>query len=187
MKIINYRIFEGRNVYSHRKCIRVDLDLQGYSEIPTKDIRGLNEKLVSSLPELKLHRCGIYEEGGFVTRLGEGTYLAHVCEHTTIALHERLGLDVSYGKARAIEGERYYIIFQYKYKQTGLALVKLAVDYLNSLISQKDFNLQQRLDSVKIILEKESIGPSTEAILNAAKSRGIPFVELFDSGIFQIG
>lgn len=187
MKIINYRIFEGRNVYSHRKCIRVDLDLQGYSEIPTKDIRGLNEKLISSLPELNLHRCGIYEEGGFVTRLGEGTYLAHVCEHTTIALHERLGLDVSYGKARVIEGERYYIIFQYKYKQTGVALVKLAVDYLNALILQKYFNLQQRLDSVKLILEKECVGPSTQVILNAAKSRGIPFIELFDSGIYQIG
>ena len=32
MKINNQRIFEGRNIYSHRKCIRLDVDLEGYCE-----------------------------------------------------------------------------------------------------------------------------------------------------------
>ncbi|MFR1927031.1 MAG: cyanophycin synthetase family protein [Clostridium paraputrificum] len=68
---------------------------------------------------------------GFVKRLEEGTYLAHVCEHTIIALQNRLGIDVAYGKAREIEGDFYYIIVQYEYKKTTLEIINLAIDLMN--------------------------------------------------------
>ena len=54
MKIIRERIYEGRNIYSHKKCIRLDMDLEGYCETPSKDIKGFNNNLVSILPELYL-------------------------------------------------------------------------------------------------------------------------------------
>lgn len=63
MKIISRRIFAGRNIYSHKKCIRIDVDLEGYSEIPSKDIKDFNDRLVKYIPELAMHRCGIDEEG----------------------------------------------------------------------------------------------------------------------------
>ena len=87
MKILNNTVYEGRNIYSHRKCVKLEVDLEGYAETPSKDIKGFNSKLVELLPELKTHRCGIDEEGGFVKRLNEGTYLAHICEHIIIAIH----------------------------------------------------------------------------------------------------
>ena len=74
MKIIDSTVYDGRNIHSHKKCIVLDVDLEGYSEIPSKDIKGFNEKLVKLLPILYTHRCGIDEEGGFVKRLKEGTY-----------------------------------------------------------------------------------------------------------------
>ncbi len=37
--------------------------------MPNKDIKGFNEGLLEILPELRTHRCGIDEEGGFVKRL----------------------------------------------------------------------------------------------------------------------
>ena len=36
MKIINSSIFEGRNIYSHKKCIKLEVDLEGYCETPSK-------------------------------------------------------------------------------------------------------------------------------------------------------
>ena len=84
MKLLNFQVFNGRNIYSHRKCIRLDVDLEGYCETPSKDIENFNERLLQLLPDLKKHRCGIYQEGGFVIRLNEGTYLAHICEHIII-------------------------------------------------------------------------------------------------------
>ena len=187
MKIIQKRIYEGKNIYSHKKCIRIDVDLEGYCETPSNKIPNFNFNLLKIIPELNEHRCGIDEDRGFVKRLEEGTYLAHVCEHTIIALQNRLGIDVAYGKAREIEGDFYYIIVQYEYKKTTLEIINLAIDLMNSLIKQEAINFEERLSFVRSILLKEEIGPSTKAICNAAKEYNLPVIQLANSGIYQIG
>ena len=187
MKIVKKRIYEGKSIYSHKKCIRIDVDLEGYSEIPSKKIPNFNFNIVEILPELKKHRCGIDEEGGFVKRLEEGTYLAHICEHCIIAIQNILGMDVSYGKAREIKGELYYIIVQYEYENTAIEIINLAVDLINSLIKSSPINFNGRLQEIKQTLQRETIGPSTKSICDAAKNYGLPVTELGKSGIYQIG
>ncbi|MDU4751760.1 MAG: cyanophycin synthetase [Clostridium butyricum] len=187
MKIVKKRIYEGKNIYSHKKCIRIDVDLEGYSEIPSKKIPNFNFNIVEILPELKKHRCGIDEEGGFVKRLEEGTYLAHICEHCIIAIQNILGMDVSYGKAREIKGELYYIIVQYEYENTAIEIINLAVDLIHSLIKSSPINFNGRLQEIKQTLQRETIGPSTKSICDAAKNYGLPVTELGKSGIYQIG
>lgn len=187
MKITQKRIYEGQNIYSHKKCIRIDVDLEGYCEIPSKDIPDFNYNLVRLIPELKKHRCGIDEEGGFVKRLNEGTYLAHICEHTIIAIQNKLGMDVSYGKAREIEGDIYYIIVQYEYKKTAVKICELAVDIINSLINKNPIDFEGRIEIIRKILINEQMGPSTKAICDAAREYDLPITELYDSGIYEIG
>lgn len=187
MKIVKRTVYEGRNIYSHKKCIRLDVDLCGYAEIPSKDICGFNEKLIEMIPELKKHRCGIDEDGGFVKRLKEGTYLSHICEHTIIAIHNMLGVDIAYGKSREIQGERYYIIFQYEYKQLGIEIARLAVDIMNSLIEGNNVNIKERMKLLESILSSEAIGPSTNSIKEAAKRYGLPVFPVGDTGYYQIG
>lgn len=187
MKIIKQRIFEGKNIYSHKKCIRIDVDLCGYSEIPSNKIEDFNVELVGLIPELNNHRCGIDEEGGFVKRLKEGTYLAHICEHIIIAIQNNLGIEVAYGKAREISGNLYYIIVQYEYKSTVIETARLAVDIINSLIKKQKINYESRIKLLKDILSNETLGPSTKAIKDAAEHYGLPVFELGDSGFYQIG
>lgn len=188
MKLLNLQVFNGRNVYSHRKCIRLDVDLEGYCETPSKDIENFNERLLKILPDLQNHRCGIYEEGGFVTRLKEGTYLAHICEHTIIALHNLIGIDISFGKAREIEGDLYYIIFQYEYEKTAIKCTYLAIDIINMLIGKiSNIDFHKEIREIKNTLNKEYIGPSTEAICLESKKRAIPIIKLADTGFYQLG
>jgi cyanophycin synthetase len=187
MKIVNIRVFEGRNTYSHKKCIRMDLDLEGYCEIPSRDIEDFNYNLIRFLPELNKHRCGIDESAGFIKRLKEGTYLAHICEHIIIAIQNILGMEVSYGKAREIEGDRYYIIYQYEYKETAIRIGKLAVDIVNSLIYKRTFNFDDRLKEIQQVLNEEYIGPSTGAVCEEARKMGIPVMKIEDTGLYQLG
>lgn len=187
MKIVDVNIFEGRNIYSHKKCIRMDLDLEGYCETPSNIIEGFNTKLLRLLPELKTHRCGIDEDRGFVKRLLEGTYLAHICEHMIIALQNRVGIEIAYGKAREIHGDRYYIIYQYEYKNTAIEAAKLAIDIINTLIKGNNFEIKTRLESLKETLLGEQLGPSTLAICSEAKKRGIPVIRLGEKSMFQLG
>ncbi|MBX4258792.1 cyanophycin synthetase [Clostridium estertheticum] len=187
MKILNSRVFKGRNIYSHKKCIRLNLDLEGYSEIPSKEIYGFNEKLVCMLPELNKHRCGIDEDRGFIKRLTEGTYLAHITEHIIIALHNMIGVDICYGKSREISGDNYYIIFQYEYEKTGIEAANIAVDFVNSLINKEDFELDIKLNRLKDILMGEKLGVSTFNICNEARKRGIPILKIGEGSMFQLG
>lgn len=187
MKIINSSIFEGRNIYSHKKCIKLEVDLEGYCETPSKDIEGFNDKLVNMIPELYQHRCGIDEEGGFVKRLKEGTYLAHICEHIIIAIQNIVGIEVAYGKAREIYGDRYIIVYQYQYPKVAIESAKLAIDIINAFISGNTLDFKGRISIIKEILNEELIGPSTLAVCNAAKNKGLPVIKLGSSNFYQIG
>lgn len=187
MKILNIRAFDGRSIYAHKKCIKVELDLEGYSDIASNEIEDFNYSLLKMLPELKKHRCGIAVDGGFERRLEEGTYLSHICEHTIIALQNILGIEVSYGKAREIQGERYYIIYEYKYKETALSAAKMAVDIINALVYKKQFDFTGRYKALKETMNSEFVGPSTQAIIDEAQKAGIPIVNIVDTGLYQLG
>lgn len=186
MRIIKKQVFEGRNIYSHKKVMRIDVDLEGYSETPSKDIKDFNKNLLEMIPELYEHRCGIDVEHGFAIRLKEGTYLAHICEHMVIAIHNKLGVDIAYGKAREIEGDLYYIIFQYQYKNLGLAIVSLAVEIINGLIKGKKISLKDRIEILKSIKNEEMMGTSTKSIYDEAIKANMPILSIGD-GIYQIG
>lgn len=187
MKIIKTRIYEGRNIYSHRRCMRIDLDLEGYCNVPSKNIEGFNFELINIIPELMSHRCGIDEDEGFVKRLDEGTYLAHICEHMILAIQNKIGLEVSYGKSREILDDHYYIITEYIYPQVAVEISVLAVDIINNLIMKKFIDFDKRLDVIKRVLNSECIGESTEEICNSAKEMGLPVVKLGEGSFYQIG
>ncbi|MFV3012689.1 cyanophycin synthetase [Clostridium botulinum] len=187
MKIENIRVFEGRNIYSHKKCIRMDVDLEGYGNISSKEIEGFSKTLLNYVPELREHSCCVGRKGGFVERLYEGTYLSHICEHVIIALQNRIGIDVSYGKAREIEGERYYIIYQYKYKNMAIECGKIAVDLINNIINGKRYNIKTKTRELACLLKTEELGPSTLSIIQEAKKRNIPVTKIGEDSMFQLG
>jgi cyanophycin synthetase len=187
MKIDEFRIFEGRNMYSHRRCIKMYVDLEEYVDTPTKDIEGFNKNLLKMMPELNEHRCGIDEENGFRKRLEEGTYLAHVCEHIILGVQNILGIDAAYGKSREIKGSKYYIIYEYVYKETAVEIGKMAVELINSLINKRTYKFREQLEFRKVILSQEVLGPSTLAIIEEAKKRKLSVMKLGEGSMFQIG
>lgn len=187
MKVIDTRVFKGKNIYSLKKCIRMDVDLQGYCETPSKDIEDFNFNLVNMIPELRTHRCGIDEDEGFIKRLKEGTYLAHICEHIIIAIQNKLGIDVHYGKSREIKDDHYYIVFQYIYENTALEIANLAIDIINALINKVPINYEERVEFLKEILSNEILGPSTKSICDYAEEIGLPIIKLGNGEYYQIG
>ncbi len=187
MKIDDFRVFEGRNIFAHRKCVKMSVDLEEYKDVPTRDIDGFNEKLLAIVPELKQHRCGIDEEHGFEKRLREGTYIAHVCEHIILAIQNKLGIDVGYGKAREIKGSKYYIVYEYLYKNTAVEAGRTAVSLVNSLIEGTNYEFEKAVARLRKILKAEQIGPSTLSIISEAEKRGIPIMRIGDNSVFQLG
>src|SRR5687768_16597673 len=123
----------GANFWSSRPVMRMDLSVGAYEEISSADVPGFTEALLAAMPGLVEHRCSIGERGGFVMRLRDGTYAAHIVEHVALELQTMIGHDVGYGKTRGgdIDGE-YTMVFEHKHESVGLRAAALALETVQS-------------------------------------------------------
>jgi cyanophycin synthetase len=188
IRILELTGYSGKNIHSHRPVMKMTVDIGDYGDIPTKDIPLFNEKLLKLLPGLRKNCCGLGYEGGFVDRLNEGTYLAHVLEHVILEIQYALGYGVTFGKTRTIKAPSvYYLVYEYINEVCGMECSKVAVFILNNLIAGKDILIGEFLDYLKKISVEAELGPSTDAIVNEAKKRGIPVTRIGHESLVRLG
>ncbi len=188
MDIVSSHAYQGRSIYSHKPVVKIVVDLGIYDDIPTSELPGFSNGLTNLLPGLMKHQCSTGYAGGFAERLKEGTYLAHVIEHVALELQSMLGYDLSYGKARkASEKGHYNIIYAYRNEFAGLESGKLAVELITALLDGKRFSVEERIEQIKKLCAETDFGPSTAAIVEEAKKRGIPILRIDRSSLLQLG
>jgi cyanophycin synthetase len=197
MKILDVSVFKGRNIYSHYPVIKMILDIGEYANTPTNKIEGLNERILDAFPGLKKNHCGRGYEGGFLDKLNEGTYLAHVVEHVILEMQFMTGYDVRFGKTRYQgTGSRYYIVYEFENEVCGLECGKAAVFIIDRFIAEclkkrggkKTYvNIDAILSYIKDASREAELGPSTAAISAEAKRRGIPVNRFGHESIIHLG
>lgn len=187
MNIEELYAIEGPNIYSPKPVIRMIIDIGKWEYIPTKDIRDFNKTLLNYLPGLKEHHCSYDMPGGFLRRLDEGTYMPHVIEHTALELLNLAGQDVSFGKARRIEGTEYAVIFSYKEKNAAKKAAKIAVELLKSIASKKPYSIDDKILELKRITAYNKLGPSTDGIAKEARKLGLPVTRIGDGSFLILG
>ena len=113
--------------------MRMDLAVGAYEDISSADVPGFTNALVKAMPGLIEHRCSIGERGGFILRLRDGTYAAHIVEHVALELQTMIGHDVGYGKTRGgdVDGE-YTLVFEHMHESVGLRAAALALETVQS-------------------------------------------------------
>ena len=160
-----------------------------YEDLPSNKIPGFAERLVELIPSIWEHRCS-GTPGGFLERLRTGTYMGHIVEHIILELESLAGMDVGFGRTRGTEhlGE-YRIVVDYKDDEAARMCVYLAVEIAEALADNVPlgFDLNERLAEVREVAEDNVLGPSTQAIIDAAKRRGIPWFRLSHGSLVQLG
>ncbi len=188
MEIESIRSYTGRNIYSHKPVIRLDINIGDLYTKPTRDMENFNETLLSLAPGLQRHYCSLGYEGGFVDRLKEGTYIGHVTEHLILELQSMLGYDVFYGKTRVIkEPSNYYIVYEYVNEKCGIQCGMAAVDIIKSIIKNEKVILTYILEDISKIVAEYELGPSAKAIYDEAVKRGIPVTRVGNESLLQLG
>jgi cyanophycin synthetase len=189
LMILQAQVFRGPNYWSYDPCIRLLVDLGSLEHWPSNTIKGFNEALLEMLPGLKEHSCSLGRQGGLVDRLKEGTWLGHVAEHVALELQRESGAHIFRGKTRsASQTGQYNVIFGYQEESVGLAAGRLAVRLVNHLIEPEDgFDFLAQLEGLIRLAEQRAFGPSTQALIDEALSRDIPWLRLNEQSLVQLG
>lgn len=188
MKLIDIKIYRGRNLFSYKPIMKMIVDIEEYKETPTKNIKDFNKKLLNSFPGLRKHTCGLGYEGGFLERLEEGTYLAHVLEHLILEIQTMLGFKVKYGKTRLLEEPSiYYLVYEFENEACALECSNVALYIVNQFIEGGDIQTDEFISYLKQIKIDTELGPSTQAIVNEAIKRDIPVKRIGYESLIRLG
>jgi cyanophycin synthetase len=188
MKIINFKILNGPNIFHHKPVAKMTVNLQQFSDLASNEIKGFNERLIERFPGLRDHRCSVRESGGFIIRLKRGTYFAHIIEHITLELTELCGSPVSFGKTVYGGSQGVYdIAVRFNNPHSIKYLLYEAVEAVRAAAEDKKFDIAPLIREAQRIERTTNLGPSTMAILNSATERGIPWRRLNDGSLVQLG
>ena len=192
LRILETRVMRGPNYWARVPIVRMLVDLGVLEEFPSNTIPGFNEALQALLPTLADHACSLGRRGGFLTRLADGTWLGHVAEHVALELQNLAGTGVHVGKTRGAGAHgRYNVIFEYRDEDVGLEAGRIAVALVNALVAPEDpavaVDFAAELERLIRVAERSAFGPSTQAIIDEAVSRDIPWIRLDRHSLVQLG
>ncbi len=189
--MLETRILRGPNFWSRSPVVRMLVDLGSLEQFPSNTIPGFVDGLVAWIPSLEDHACSLNRRGGFLTRLRDGTWAGHVAEHVALELQNLAGTDVRHGKTRgAGTVGQYNVVYEFREELVGVEAGKFAVRIVNHLVdpaSDPDLDYLAELEALIRLAERAAFGPSTQAILDEAASRDIPFIRLDRHSLVQLG
>lgn len=206
LRVLERSIYRGPHLYSLAPMIRIQLDLGELEEWPTSRLPGFADRLVAALPQLREHGCSYGEPGGFVRRLHDGTWMGHVIEHVAIALQNLAGHRITRGKTRSVRGRPgvYNMLYCYRNEAVGMAAGAHAIGLVTSLLPPElsavenwgllgvpeiaePGSVDAILAALRPLVAKAAYGPTTQALIDAARRRGIPAYRLNEQSLVQLG
>ena len=177
----------GPNIWSNFPVLEAWVDL-GPLDRPSTDFPGFNDRLMAWLPSMIEHRCSIGQRGGFFQRLRQGTYPGHILEHVTLELHTLVGVDVGFGRARETsEAGVYRVVVAYVEETLARQCLAVGRELVLAAIHDRPFDLKGELHKLRTLADEVLLGPSTAAIVDAARLRGIPVRRLNTGSLVQLG
>ena len=206
MRVLERAVYRGPHLYSERPMIRIQLDLGRLEAWPTDRLPGFSEALLAKLPGLDQHGCCFGRPGGFVDRLLDGTWVGHVVEHVALELQSLAGASTTRGKTRSVTGRPgvYNVMYAWEDEEAALLAGRLALEIVHGLLPDQlrgleglerlaippaafDGSVEAAVAAVRSAGRRNAFGPSTAALVEAARRRGIPVERLNRQSLLQLG
>ncbi|MBN8448576.1 MAG: cyanophycin synthetase [Candidatus Accumulibacter sp.] len=191
IKFLEIRYLRGPNIWTYRPVIEAIVDIGELEDFPSNTIPGFYERLTALLPSLSEHRCSYGEPGGFLRRVQEGTWPAHILEHVTLELQNLAGMHGGFGKARETSTRGVYkVVVRAWHEDVTRSCLHAGRDLLLAAIQDRPFDVATTVERLADMAERKLLGPSTGCIVEAAtaKDRRIPAIRLLATGnLVQLG
>ena len=188
LRVTRVRPLRGPNYWRLAPVIACDVRLGSLEQRTTAELTGFSESLLDALPTLREHPCSRGTAGGFVERLQEGTHLPHVLEHVSLELQTLAGSDVSFGRVVPSGDEGvWWVIVAYEEEEVGVESMHEAARVVRACVEGIALDTDAMLYDLQRLYETVRLGPSTGAIVEEARRRGIPVRRLNNRSLVQLG
>lgn len=188
IEILRVTHLRGPNIWTYRPVIEAWVDIGDLEDHPSNTLPGFYERLVAWLPGLIEHHCSPGVRGGFLQRVHEGTWAAHILEHCTLELQNLAGMRTGFGKARQTSQHGVYkIAFRTRQEAVGRAALAAARDLVVAAINDTPYDLAATVVQLRDMVDSLCLGPSTANIVDAATERRIPSIRLTEGNLVQLG
>ena len=188
IEILRVSHLRGPNIWTYRPVIEAWVDIGVLEDHPSNTLPGFYERLTALLPGLVEHHCSPGVRGGFLQRVEEGTWAAHILEHCTLELQNLAGMRTGFGKARQTSKRGVYkIAFRTRQETVGRAALAAARDLVVAAINDTPYDLAATVAQLRDSVDSLCLGPSTAHIVDAATDRRIPSIRLTEGNLVQLG
>ena len=189
MKINRVRYLKGPNYFAYVPTVCIDLDLEEMEDRPSDTLPGFTEALLRVMPTLASHTCSKGYPGGFVERLKVGTWMGHILEHMALELQNMAGIEVNRGKTVMLnETGHYQVTYEFKEPESAYQAFLSALSIVESLLENGETeDVTECVRRIESIYYKNKLGPSTEAIYQAAITKKIPVERIGKDSLLRLG
>ena len=114
--------------------------------------------------------------------------LAQALQFAALRLQAQAGCPVTFSRTAATrEAGLFQVVFEYTEEAVGRLALTLAEELIRAALGDTPFDLDSAIGKLHSLDEDIRMGPSTGAIADAARERGIPMRRLTDGSLVQFG
>jgi hypothetical protein len=193
IEFLRFVHLRGPNIWTYRPVLEAWVDIGDLEDCPSDSIPGFPERLAALLPGLVDHRCSYGERGGFLRRLVEGTWPAHIMEHVTLELQYLAGMPGGFGRARSTAKRGVYkVTVRAWHEDITRTAFHLGRDLLLAAMAPQTYgpcDVSAAVTTLHGMADALLLGSSTQSIVDAAtaKDRRIPAIRLNAGNLVQLG
>ncbi|MDB5268378.1 MAG: cphA [Hymenobacter sp.] len=197
MKIVDLRTMRGPSYWSvkHHKLIVAKVDLQEFAGQWSNAVPGFAGRLMKLFPNIETVQPGgmsgkqaAKHQPLTLEALNDGEPLGYVIQHVALELQRQAAMPVYWGKSYPAHEEGVeYVVFAYQEERAGRRAMEAAVEIVEAVCKKAKVDLTPIITELHEIREDEFFGPSTYSIVAEAASRNIPYIQLKNTSIIQLG
>jgi cyanophycin synthetase len=178
MKVTRIRALRGPNLWSRTTCVEAIVHCT--PEESNLNVRPeIEARLRQRFPEVAAFRP---------YPLTKPLSLAHVLSQCTLSLQIRAGCPVSFCRTTPTTEEGVYqVVVEYTEEAVGKQALDIGQQLCQAAWDDTPFDTTPHIEALQELDEDIRLGPSTGAIVDAAKAHGVPVRRLTEGSLVQFG
>ena len=193
MKILQTQTLRGPNYWSVScsKLIVVLLDLEGLDDSPSNTIPRFYDSLIEIVPSLKEKLCSLEYQRASLNGELRSSMMGHIFKHVALELQTLADMPVVFGcTCETASPGTYQVAIEYQNEAAGRYATRAALRLCQSIVETDTYlqsELQIDLEDLRELRAEAAQGASTDALVQVAEKRGIPWMHLETCDLFQFG